>query len=175
MANLPKGEFTTYFSLYVAGNLILSSSANLSQNLISGFTGPYWSKMFCSTELTIALFSFGISWMLVASFSLTFSLRPASRPSITFFSNSLSSSVRNSAWLLNLLPALTRSSVIFPAPPLRVYLAILVTFPSPKKNQLFLPKTDRVEQYLILKVLIQWFQISFQIGGTLSLSLRKRC
>ena len=41
------------------------------------------------------------------------------------------------------------------SPTLRVYLAILVTFPSPKKNQLFLPKTDRVERYLILKVLIQ--------------------
>ena len=35
--------------------------------------------------------------------------------------------------------------------PLRV---CMVTNPSPKKNQLFLPKTDRVEQYLILKVLI---------------------
>ena len=31
----------------------------------------------------------------------------------------------------------------------------MVTNPSPKKNQLFLPKTDRVERYLILKVLIQ--------------------
>ena len=34
---------------------------------------------------------------------------------------------------------------------LRVF---LVTNPSPKEIQLFLPKTDRVEQYLILKVLI---------------------
>ena len=57
---------------------------------------------------------------------------------------------------------------------LRVYLAILVTNPSPKEIQLFLPKTDRVEQYLILKVLILWFQNSFQIWGTSSVSVKIR-
>ena len=57
---------------------------------------------------------------------------------------------------------------------LRVYLAILVTNPSPKEIQLFLPKTDRVEQYLILKVLIQWFHNSFQIWGTSSVSVKIR-
>ena len=41
-----------------------------------------------------------------------------------------------------------------PSAALRVDFAILVLFPTPKKNQL-LPKTDRVERYLILKVLIQ--------------------
>ena len=53
--------------------------------------------------------------------------------------------------LLSSLPFSQPSSNIFA---LRVYLAILVTNPSPKEIQLFLPKTDRVEQYLILKVLI---------------------
>ena len=47
--------------------------------------------------------------------------------------------------------------------PLRAYLAILISFPTPLKIQVILPKTNWAERYLILKILIQWFQNSFQI------------